>query len=64
MFKKAGWTIVKPPTPLIPDGQCLNDDLQLIQVSRFDLNTTCLCLRRPPPVDVLQMAVHECPDVG
>lgn len=21
MFKKAGWTIVKPPTPLIPDGQ-------------------------------------------
>lgn len=21
MFKKAGWTIVKPPTPLIPDGR-------------------------------------------
>lgn len=22
MFKKAGWTVVKPPTPLIPDGEC------------------------------------------
>ena len=21
MFKKAGWTIVKPPVPLIPDGE-------------------------------------------
>lgn len=27
MFKKAGWTIVKPPTPVIPDGGHLNYDL-------------------------------------
>lgn len=24
MFKKAGWSVVKPPTPLIPDGWYLH----------------------------------------
>lgn len=45
MFKKAGWTVVKPPTPLIPDGAFLL--LKFVQVGNFWLKKTSFCADHP-----------------
>lgn len=42
MFKKAGWTIVKPPAPLIPDGGYLKSDLSYISTLFFLKKRHCL----------------------
>ena len=68
MFKKAGWTIVKPPTPLIPDSGFQSKTYLLLHQqnalisSLYKKHSLFPC--RPPAVDVLQVAVHERPDVG
>lgn len=44
MFKKAGWTIVKPPTPLIPDGLCPNETFSSFSSAEHFHLSHCLCL--------------------
>lgn len=45
MFKKAGWTIVKPPTPLIPDGGYSKQILlSLTKAKHFKILMFCFVL--------------------
>lgn len=71
MFKKAGWTVVKPPIPVIPDGGYSRQKLFSFTHKKrwyfdcfFYWKNPTLLLSRSPTVDVLQMAVHERPDAG
>lgn len=49
LFKKAGWTIVTPPSPVIPDGMS----------TLTSFVTKCLPLQRKPSFVTLEMAFPQ-----
>lgn len=71
LFKKAGWTVIQPPVPLIPDGTVTLPSLRIPRVlfrvlicSNIGTVQGLFSCFRSPTVDVFQVAVHECPDAG
>ena len=63
MFKRAGWKVVQPPTPQIPDCT-LHLSCFLLDLCVVVSCVACCAGCSAPTVDVVQVVVNECVDVG